>query len=185
MKLAGLWLTLQTIFIAYLIFFNTSVPTEQQSSSITNSALYNGTLTQTLNGTAVFNYLNPFSNNSVYSSQSTQWVLYEFAINPANWFSSAFLAFLLAMVATGVIVGFLFYRFDLPFLFPLFMLFIVSGAPGVISLQQMIYSTVNSLACPGYATCMPALLVSLVTVIPLGIYWVFSCIEWWTGRQTA
>ena len=114
-------------------------------------------------------------------------VLWSFATNPIDWNSTALLvAFLIigGVTASFIIVGtFLNTPSDTAIFSTAFTLLIAAGAVPIISLYHVFDRNAAMFGCETIAIeCIPGMLVWLVTGGIIAVFYVFSVLEWWSGR---
>lgn len=124
--------------------------------------------------------INPYSDESSMR-------LWDFIFNPTLWTDSGFWVLITSVITigAGIAIGTLFgAKSDLTYLFGLFVFFAAFGALPVASLYLVVYSEVGVFAgCDIGATgCLPATFVAFFASGILAITWIFTCIEWWSGR---
>ena len=112
--------------------------------------------------------------------------LWDFIFNPVLWTNSGLWVLLSSVIAigAGIAIGTLFgAKSDLTYLFGLFIFFAAFGAIPVASLYLVIYSEVAVFAgCTIGGACLPAGIIAFFFSGILGATWIFTCIEWWSGR---
>lgn len=135
------------------------------------------------------------SNVSVPNS-GTAW---NFFFDPVQWNSNAFIYYLLGgVIALGTIgaAGAFFFRSDIAILFGLFVVILGLGTIPIIGLwnainSEIAYGTLSGV-CPistdpliPTPPCTIGIILSAIICVPLTVYWIFVCIEWWSGRPTS
>lgn len=123
--------------------------------------------------------INPYSD-----SQSMR--LWDFIFNPTLWTEGGFWVLIssVIIIGAGIAIGTLFgAKSDLTYLFGLFVFFAAFGALPVASLYLVIYSEVGVFAgCTIGQSCLPAVFTAFFFSGILAATWIFTCIEWWSGR---
>lgn len=129
---------------------------------------------------ATTNYtLNP------YGEATSSYSLWNFIMAPILWNDSSFWVFVTTLIITGsaifagVLLG---AKSDLTYLFPGFIFFAAFGSIPIASLYSVITSDVALFGCTVGSPCLPATLLAFVFSGVLAEAWIFTCIEWWSGR---
>lgn len=128
--------------------------------------------------------INPYTGGS--STAQSEQRLWNFIFNPTLWTEDSFWLLLSTaiVIGTGITIGTIFgVRSDLTYLFGLFLFFAAFGAVPISSLYLVIYSEVGVFAgCTVGSSCLPAGIVAFFFSGVLAAVWIFTCIEWWSGR---
>lgn len=121
-----------------------------------------------------------------YGQPSSSLQLWSFILFPGSWTENSFWVLLtstltiLGGVTIGTILGL---RSDLLYLFALFLLFASFGAVPITSLYLVINSEAPAFACDvGVQSCLTSNLISFFFAGILAAAWIYTCIEWWSGR---
>lgn len=111
--------------------------------------------------------------------------LFNALLQPWNWSGMSFLVLLgsAVFVAAGVAAGTAFFsRSDINSLYALFLAFVAIGAVPIISIYNFVTRNVGMYACTVGTSCGPANIVGALTAGVLAIFWIFTCVEWWSWR---
>lgn len=115
-----------------------------------------------------------------------EYAVWNFIFNPIEWNGNGFMTLLLTGLVIGAGVGAgvsFFYRSDLTLLLPVFIAIVGLGTVPIMGLWNFMNREIGLMACTGGSACYIGSLLSAVVCAPLAMYWIFSCIEWWSGRQ--
>lgn len=131
-----------------------------------------------------FNLLGTVEGVEIEDSSYTS-AIWEFITKPYSWTPSEFIAIFTAFITigTGIVIGLMYtQRLEINILFPLFLIILTLGTLPIANLSEIIYREASSFGCIVGEFCYPAtVLVALICGL-LGILWVFTCVEWWSGR---
>jgi len=119
------------------------------------------------------------------SDSSYASALWAFLVRPQNWTASEFLGVFTAFVTigTGIVIGLMYtQRLEINILFPLFLIILSIGTIPIASLTTVIYREAPTYGCTVGSPCYVADLLVAFICGTLGILWVFTCVEWWSGR---
>ena len=119
--------------------------------------------------------------------------LFNIIVQPDNWKGDstfgipnvllAFGAIFAAFVGIATVVSFV-SKSDLALLSPMFFFFVLAGTPAILSLYKFVTNDVGKFLCNVGEPCGPANLLGYLTAGILALYWIFTCIQWWTWRET-
>jgi hypothetical protein len=170
MRLLGLVLTLILIQLGIGLFYN-NLNTSSDTFTPYSAGENNVTI---IPGLIVID-------GSSYSNR-----LWEFILAPSIWTNSGFWAIIVSLIIIGggIAIGTLFgAKSDLTYLFPLFLFLAAFGAIPIANLFTVIYSEVGVFAgCNIGEPCLPASLTALFFSGALAAAYIFSCVEFWSGR---
>ena len=120
-----------------------------------------------------------------YSDNDT--VVWNFATDPTGWKLTPFLIILagLGVVGTGFIVTGVFLRTpsDTAMFSPVFITLLAAGAVPILSLYTVFRNNYAMFGCPIETICATSLWVWLFTGGTIGLLYVLSVLEWWSGRS--
>ena len=126
------------------------------------------------------------------SSAASQTGLWKFATNPTEWktqdFIKDWLGITAALTSIGIIVGVVIgIKTDFMILAAAIPGLVGLAAPPMINLSNVVGRGVGGLACDleglVWIGCQPAVLVVGLLVGTMAVYFVFTLIEWWRGRD--
>jgi hypothetical protein len=87
------------------------------------------------------------------------------------------------LVGGGITLGLAYvFKLEITILFPVFLVLLALGSLPIGSLYNFILGGVFEIMCTTMP-CFPATLVAGLICGPLALLWLFSCVEWWTGRM--
>ena len=159
MKLAAILLILYIAMVGIMIFDNTSNRSEY------NVIPYNGT------------------DASVSDSSEAMWTLF---FNPLSWAANTLiLTIITAAIAIGVVTA-IFTKSDISLLYPLFALILIAGIVPIVNIYQVLNRELAGAICPATdaTNCSLSILLMGLIMGPITLYWLWSCIDWWTQRQS-
>lgn len=172
MPIATILIVLQ---LGFWIFDATSCTGNQCGILIQNTTQYNSSF--------AFAFANTTNQNTTSATPN----LWDVVINPSNLGGTDFLNLLVGLVfASAAISAGLYYIFrtDLIIIFPLFTAILGFGSIPIINLYNLISRESYLFGCTtGILGCFPAQILSIFVGI-LGIWWLWACISWWTGRES-
>ena len=120
-----------------------------------------------------------------YTSGTNEFRLWTFIMNPVIWTNSGFWVLISAIitVGAGIAIGTIFgAKSDLTYLFTLFLFFSSFGAIPIANLYLAITSDVTVFGCIVGQPCQFASIVAFFFSGILAAAWIYTCIEWWSGR---
>jgi len=131
--------------------------------------------------------------DQVYSSDyeltaydSNETIMWDFIADPTGWSSTALLIALIAIGAAGaafIIVGtFLSTPSDTALFSPIFILLLGVGAIPIVSLYHVFTRNVALFGCTSMP-CAPATWLWVFTGGIIGLFYILSVLEWWSGRS--
>ena len=129
--------------------------------------------------------LDPYNSSSEFNN--TDNTVWEFVTNPTGWESTNFLLILASLVTVGGAIGigvYLVTKSDLALLFSVFTVLLGFGSIPIISLYNLMNRNVAFFGCVE-TPCPIGIFFWTITGGLLGLAYVLSCIEWWTGRATS
>ena len=162
--------------IIILLMLQLAVLTFDSTEDTSQSSLMQANQTQQMNnGTALT------------SNSTTSLAIYNLVFDPVNWDNNGFIQLLITGLIVGSAIGIgasFFFKSDLTLLFPLFVALLGMGLIPIMSLYNIINRDVSLMACTVGEICSPSILLSSIICAPVAIYWIFVCLEWWSGRPT-
>lgn len=88
-------------------------------------------------------------------------------------------------ISVGAVVAMSFIsKSDIATLSPIFLAIVVAGAPPILSLYNFVVSEMGYYVCTVGEECGPANILGWLTAGILALYWIFTCLQWWTWRET-
>ena len=127
--------------------------------------------------------LDPY-NASIHANTTN--VVWNFMADPTGWGGTGLILIFIAAVgiAGGISVGvYLITKSDTVLLFPIFLTFLGFGAIPIISLYGVFNRNPTMWGCASIP-CPISIFFWIITGGVLAIFYVLSCVEWWTGRAT-
>jgi len=113
--------------------------------------------------------------------------VWDFVQDPTPWNSTVLIAGLigLGIIATGFIVAGIFFNTpsDTAFFGPVFTLLIAVGMVPILSLRNVFVRNAATFGCDTLA-CPQATIAWIFTGGIIGIFYILSVLEWWSGRST-
>jgi len=116
-------------------------------------------------------------------NESSMW---NFIQNPSGWSGSSFLSVFLTLTSVAGLIGigvYLVTKSDTSLFFGVFTLFLAAGSIPILSLRNIFVRNAAYFGCETLA-CPNATIAWLFTGGILGILYVLSVLEWWSGRST-
>lgn len=155
MKLASLLLILYIAMIGILIFDNTI--NRQQFD------------------------INPYNVSVNNANAEAMWRLF---FNPLNWKTNALIiGFTTVAVVLGVATAIL-TKSDISLLSPMFVIILLAGIIPIINIYQVLNREVAGMVCITNPSCTLSILLMAIIMGPVTMYWLWSCVDWWTQRQS-
>ena len=133
------------------------------------------------------NLLNPYNmnNQSINDTSNSVW---SFVTNPSGWSASDLILMLITTlgITSAVIVGlYVATQSDILLILAFFIWLVGLGSIPVGSLYIFVTREASFYACPIIGQgCTVASLAGMFTAGVLGLFWVFSCLEWWLNRSS-
>ena len=124
-------------------------------------------------------------NQTASPNQTSLWYMF---IDPVSWKGNILFDLIIGSLAiTGIAIGAAFLtKSDIALLSPLFIAIINLGIIPIIAIYTVVFREVFELTCSGTPlnTCnpFPALMISGLCVGGIAIWWILTCVEWWTQR---
>ena len=171
MRLIPLWTFLMLLEIGMLIFTSTAenTPTMLQSN-----------MTASLNSSGT-----GLASNVSSASSANTWT---FIYDPVNWNSNAFINLILTGLIIGGAIGIgtsFFFRSDLTILYPLFIVIFGSGLVPITQFWLLLNSGIGNYACEVGTNCFTSTILSALICMPLTLYWLGACLEFYSGRPAS
>jgi len=124
-------------------------------------------------------------NQTSSANQTTLWAMF---IDPTTWKDNLLFEFIIGTLAiSGIAIGAAFLtKSDIVLLSPLFIALINLGIIPIIVIYNVVFREVFAYSCYGTPlnACdpFPALMISGLIMGGIAIWWILTCVEWWTQR---
>jgi len=113
-------------------------------------------------------------------------VIWNFATDPTGWKTTPLLVIILALgaISAAFIATGLFLRTpsDTAIFSPIFLTLIAAGSVPILSLYTVFSNNYAMFGCEIDAVCLPSLWAWAITGGLIGLLYVISVLEWWSGR---
>lgn len=128
----------------------------------------------------------PYGVDADEASNNNSVAMWNLFFNPLEWSSNTLiLVIIFAAITLGAVTAF-FTKSDISLLYPLFAIILIAGIIPIINIYQVLNREVAGAICPVTDPTNCALSILLMGLImgPITLYWLWSCVDWWTQRQS-
>jgi hypothetical protein len=131
--------------------------------------------------------LDPGDDFGMEAYEDNETVIWHFVTDPTDWKLTPFLILLFGLGILGtsfIVVGiFISTPSDTAIFSPVFGMLLAAGAVPIISLYQVFRDNYLLFGCEIDTICSTSLWVWILTGGIIGLFYVLSVIEWWSGRS--
>ena len=129
--------------------------------------------------------INPYGaeDNAELSDSEAMWRVF---FNPLEWESNILiLAIITTAIGIGAVAAF-FTKSDISLLFPIFGIILLAGILPIVNIYQVLNRELAGAICPATdaTNCSLSILLMGLIMGPITLYWLWSCVDWWTQRQS-